>query len=95
MAQEREDGKVYFVGGLVTMPGFYYLSEKFGVDMEAVRKPVPYVSPLSYTASVPWQWVLTKVYSSKKSCSDQSNAISSGFYLTSHWNGLRGRSSMT
>jgi hypothetical protein len=59
MAREREDGKVYFVGGLVAMPGFYYLSEKLGRDMEAVHKPVPYVSQLSYTASATWYWMLT------------------------------------
>lgn len=44
MAREREDGHVYFVGGLVCMPGFYLLSEKIGKPMEVVHAPVPQVS---------------------------------------------------
>lgn len=41
MAREREDGHVYFVGGLVAFPGFYLLSEKIGKSMHDVHIPVP------------------------------------------------------
>ncbi|KAF9514579.1 hypothetical protein BS47DRAFT_1342892 [Hydnum rufescens UP504] len=41
MAREREDGHVYFVGGLVAFPGFYLLSEKIGKPMQEVHAPVP------------------------------------------------------
>ncbi|KAG8697538.1 hypothetical protein FRC09_007786 [Ceratobasidium sp. 395] len=41
MAREREDGHVYFVGGLVAFPGFYLLSEKIGKSMYDVHMPVP------------------------------------------------------
>jgi hypothetical protein len=47
MAREREDGRVYFVGGLVAMPGFYLMSEKIGMSIETAHKPVPYVRCLS------------------------------------------------
>jgi len=41
MAREREDGHIYFVGGLVAFPGFYLLSEKIGKSMHDVHTPVP------------------------------------------------------
>ncbi|KAG8748258.1 hypothetical protein FRC10_007648 [Ceratobasidium sp. 414] len=41
MAREREDGHIYFVGGLVAFPGFYLLSEKIGKSMYEVHMPVP------------------------------------------------------
>ncbi|KAG9125855.1 hypothetical protein FRC07_005917 [Ceratobasidium sp. 392] len=41
MAREREDGHVYFVGGLVAFPGFYLLSKKIGKSMYEVHMPVP------------------------------------------------------
>lgn len=41
MAREREDGHIYFVGGLVAFPGFYLLSEKIGKSMHDVHIPVP------------------------------------------------------
>jgi hypothetical protein len=43
MAREREDGRVYFVGGLVAMPGFYLMSEKLGMSLAEAHDPVPYV----------------------------------------------------
>ncbi|KAK9894462.1 hypothetical protein P389DRAFT_186346 [Cystobasidium minutum MCA 4210] len=42
MGREREDGHVYFVGGLVAFPGFYLLSEKIGMTLEQAHEPVPY-----------------------------------------------------
>ncbi|QRV75034.1 actin-related protein 10 [Ceratobasidium sp. AG-Ba] len=41
MARGREDGHIYFVGGLVAFPGFYLLSEKIGKSMYDVHQPVP------------------------------------------------------
>ncbi|CAE6410496.1 unnamed protein product [Rhizoctonia solani] len=41
MARERDDGHIYFVGGLVAFPGFYLLSEKIGKSMYDVHVPVP------------------------------------------------------
>ncbi|KZP00434.1 hypothetical protein CALVIDRAFT_595249 [Calocera viscosa TUFC12733] len=41
MAREREDGHVYFTGGLVAFPGFYLLSEKIDKPMAVVHAPVP------------------------------------------------------
>ncbi|CAE6435103.1 hypothetical protein ACGC1H_002847 [Rhizoctonia solani] len=41
MARERDDGHIYFVGGLVAFPGFYLLSEKIGKSMHDVHLPVP------------------------------------------------------
>ncbi|CAE6425310.1 unnamed protein product [Rhizoctonia solani] len=41
MARERDDGHVYFVGGLVAFPGFYLLSEKINKSMHDVHIPVP------------------------------------------------------
>ncbi|CAE7131566.1 unnamed protein product, partial [Rhizoctonia solani] len=41
MARERDDGHIYFVGGLVAFPGFYLLSEKIGKSMYEVHTPVP------------------------------------------------------
>ncbi|KZT52936.1 hypothetical protein CALCODRAFT_475314 [Calocera cornea HHB12733] len=41
MAHEREDGHVYFTGGLVALPGSYLLSEKIGQRMSEVHGPVP------------------------------------------------------
>lgn len=41
MAREREDGHVYFTGGLVALPGSYLLSEKIGQRMSEVHGPVP------------------------------------------------------
>ncbi|KAI0941617.1 hypothetical protein AcW1_003465 [Taiwanofungus camphoratus] len=42
MAREREDGKVYFTGGLVVFPGSYLLSEKINQPMHQVHSPVPH-----------------------------------------------------
>ncbi|KAF8746424.1 hypothetical protein RHS02_00897, partial [Rhizoctonia solani] len=42
MAREREDGHIYFVGGLVAFPGSYLLSEKIGKSMHDVHVPVPH-----------------------------------------------------
>ncbi|KAF8514639.1 hypothetical protein BU17DRAFT_52414 [Hysterangium stoloniferum] len=42
MARERDDGHVYFVGGLVAFPGFYLLSEKINKSLKEVHEPVPY-----------------------------------------------------
>jgi len=42
MAKEREDGHVYFVGGLVGFPGFYLLSEKINMSLEEAHHAVPY-----------------------------------------------------
>ncbi|KAF8304833.1 hypothetical protein DL93DRAFT_2066749 [Clavulina sp. PMI_390] len=41
MGREREDGHIYFVGGLVAFPGFYLLSEKIGKSMYETHVPVP------------------------------------------------------
>ncbi|GAA5921727.1 hypothetical protein JCM1841_007108 [Sporobolomyces salmonicolor] len=41
MGREREDGHVYFVGGLVAIPGFYDFSAKIGKSMREVHVPVP------------------------------------------------------
>jgi hypothetical protein len=43
MARERADGRVYFVGGLVAMPGFYLMGEKLGMSLAEAHDPVPYV----------------------------------------------------
>jgi len=42
MAREREDGHVYFTGGLVAFPGFYLLSEKINKSLKEAHEPVPY-----------------------------------------------------
>ncbi|PPQ81866.1 hypothetical protein CVT25_013466 [Psilocybe cyanescens] len=42
MAKEREDGHIYFVGGLVAFPGFYLLSEKINMSLKQAHEPVPY-----------------------------------------------------
>ncbi|EJD05609.1 uncharacterized protein FOMMEDRAFT_77964 [Fomitiporia mediterranea MF3/22] len=42
MAREREDGHVYFVGGLVAFPGFYLLSKKINKSLHDAHAPVPY-----------------------------------------------------
>ncbi|KAI5120885.1 hypothetical protein M0805_002985 [Coniferiporia weirii] len=42
MGREREDGHVYFTGGLVAFPGFYLLSKKINKSMRMVHAPVPY-----------------------------------------------------
>lgn len=42
MARERDDGHVYFTGGLVAFPGFYLLSEKINKSLRDVHEPVPY-----------------------------------------------------
>ncbi|GAA5885461.1 hypothetical protein JCM3774_002591 [Rhodotorula dairenensis] len=42
MGREREDGHVYFVGGLVAIPGFYNFSAKLGMSMASVHAPVPH-----------------------------------------------------
>ncbi|POY75267.1 hypothetical protein BMF94_1637 [Rhodotorula taiwanensis] len=41
MGREREDGHVYFVGGLVAIPGFYDFRAKLGMSMASVHAPVP------------------------------------------------------
>ncbi|KAI5480400.1 hypothetical protein MNV49_000975 [Pseudohyphozyma bogoriensis] len=41
MAREREDGHVYFVGGVVAHPGFYDFSQKIGKSMYDVHTVVP------------------------------------------------------
>ncbi|GAA5849182.1 hypothetical protein JCM8547_006471 [Rhodosporidiobolus lusitaniae] len=41
MGREREDGHVYFTGGLVAIPGFYDFSAKIGKSMYDVHVPVP------------------------------------------------------
>ncbi|KZT37993.1 hypothetical protein SISSUDRAFT_1047708 [Sistotremastrum suecicum HHB10207 ss-3] len=41
MAKEREDGHVYFTGGLVGFPGFYLLSEKINLSLHDTHAPVP------------------------------------------------------
>lgn len=42
MGREREDGHVYFTGGLVAFPGFYLLSKKINKSLRTVHEPVPY-----------------------------------------------------
>ncbi|KAH8116139.1 hypothetical protein DFH11DRAFT_1688264 [Phellopilus nigrolimitatus] len=42
MGREREDGHVYFTGGLVAFPGFYLLSKKINKSLRIVHDPVPY-----------------------------------------------------
>ncbi|KAL5498789.1 hypothetical protein ACEPAH_2144 [Sanghuangporus vaninii] len=42
MGREREDGHVYFTGGLVAFPGFYLLSKKINKRLEIVHASVPY-----------------------------------------------------
>ncbi|BGP17510.1 hypothetical protein JCM10213_008244 [Rhodosporidiobolus nylandii] len=42
MGKEREDGHVYFVGGVVAIPGFYDFSAKIGKSMYDVHAPVPH-----------------------------------------------------
>lgn len=42
MAREREDGHVYFTGGLVAFPGFYLLSDKINKSLKEAHEPVPY-----------------------------------------------------
>ena len=42
MGREREDGHVYFTGGLVAFPGFYLLSKKINRSLREVHDPVPY-----------------------------------------------------
>ncbi|PAV19140.1 hypothetical protein PNOK_0598400 [Pyrrhoderma noxium] len=42
MGREREDGHVYFTGGLVAFPGFYLLSKKINKSLRVVHEPVPY-----------------------------------------------------
>jgi len=41
MGREREDGHIYFTGGLVAFPGFYLLSEKIGMSLYDTHIPVP------------------------------------------------------
>ncbi|GAA5941656.1 hypothetical protein JCM3775_003623 [Rhodotorula graminis] len=41
MGREREDGHVYFVGGIVAVPGFYSFKDKVGKSMREVHEPVP------------------------------------------------------
>jgi len=41
MAKERDDGQVYFTGGLVAFPGFYILSKKINRSIKTVHSPVP------------------------------------------------------
>ncbi|GAA5913255.1 hypothetical protein JCM6882_000044 [Rhodosporidiobolus microsporus] len=41
MATVREDGHVYFTGGIVAIPGFYDFSAKVGKSMYDVHRPVP------------------------------------------------------
>ncbi|GAA5827482.1 hypothetical protein JCM11251_003831 [Rhodosporidiobolus azoricus] len=41
MARVRDDGHVYFVGGVVAIPGFYDFSAKVGKSMYDVHVPVP------------------------------------------------------
>ncbi|TDL24583.1 hypothetical protein BD410DRAFT_745243 [Rickenella mellea] len=42
MARERDDGQVYFTGGLVAFPGFYLLSDKLNKSVREIHQPVPY-----------------------------------------------------
>ncbi|KAH9944778.1 hypothetical protein B0H21DRAFT_694529 [Amylocystis lapponica] len=42
MARERDDGKVYLVGGQLAFPGNYLLSEKIGQPLHALHDPVPH-----------------------------------------------------
>ncbi|EPQ52256.1 hypothetical protein GLOTRDRAFT_47391 [Gloeophyllum trabeum ATCC 11539] len=42
MGREREDGSVYFTGGLVAFPGFYLLSKKINKTLRYAHAPVPY-----------------------------------------------------
>lgn len=37
MGRARDDGHVYFVGGLIAFPGFYFLSDYIGKPLEEVR----------------------------------------------------------
>ncbi|KZT05341.1 uncharacterized protein LAESUDRAFT_726975 [Laetiporus sulphureus 93-53] len=41
MGREREDGKVYLVGGLIVFPGSYLLSEKIGQPIHQLHADVP------------------------------------------------------
>ncbi|ORY91691.1 hypothetical protein BCR35DRAFT_298965 [Leucosporidium creatinivorum] len=41
MGREREDGHVYFVGGVVAHPGFYDFSQKINKSLEEVHLHVP------------------------------------------------------
>ncbi|EJF56819.1 hypothetical protein DICSQDRAFT_70665 [Dichomitus squalens LYAD-421 SS1] len=42
MGREREDGKIYLVGGLIAFPGFYLLSETINKPLEVLHRPVPH-----------------------------------------------------
>lgn len=42
MGREREDGHVYFVGGLVAFPGFYLLSNYIDKPLEEIHRHIPY-----------------------------------------------------
>ncbi|KIY73213.1 hypothetical protein CYLTODRAFT_417183 [Cylindrobasidium torrendii FP15055 ss-10] len=42
MGKERDDGHVYFSGGLVAFPGFYTLAQYIGQPLEQVHKKIPH-----------------------------------------------------
>ncbi|KAF9030721.1 hypothetical protein BDZ89DRAFT_660335 [Hymenopellis radicata] len=42
MGRAREDGHVYFVGGLIAFPGFYLLSNYIGKPLEEIHREIPY-----------------------------------------------------
>jgi hypothetical protein len=90
MAREREDGRVYFVGGLLAMPGFYLMSEKLGMSLAELHDPVPYVS-LSFLQTTTSSTTHCRLHSSMRSYSSPSSGISSAFPHTSHSSGRLGR----
>ncbi|PCH35811.1 hypothetical protein WOLCODRAFT_140094 [Wolfiporia cocos MD-104 SS10] len=46
MARERDDGKMYFVGGLIVFPGSYLLSEKINKPLHEVHSSVPHINKM-------------------------------------------------
>ncbi|KAH9911195.1 uncharacterized protein B0H18DRAFT_1129044 [Fomitopsis serialis] len=42
MGREREDGKVYLVGGVIVFPGSYLLSEKIGQPLHQLHAQIPH-----------------------------------------------------
>ncbi|KZT72269.1 hypothetical protein DAEQUDRAFT_27471 [Daedalea quercina L-15889] len=46
MGREREDGKVYLVGGVIVFPGSYLLSEKIGQPLHQLHAHVPHFNKM-------------------------------------------------
>ncbi|KAH9834100.1 uncharacterized protein C8Q71DRAFT_873543 [Rhodofomes roseus] len=46
MGREREDGKVYLVGGVIVFPGSYLLSEKIGQPIHQLHAQIPHFNKM-------------------------------------------------